>query len=140
MGLAPMAVLPGRQRQGIGSQLVKRGLEILVKHSSAYKERGKEYQFTITREHLDQLEALAGKVTNVFVALVCVRSPHLLSSPGSPEQSDHAATGCDEARRAAMRGPRYSSPGQEFPPMRGSLSCKTHKLISWCGFFPISGH
>ena len=29
MGLAPMAVLPGRQRQGIGSQLVKRGLEIL---------------------------------------------------------------------------------------------------------------
>lgn len=29
MGLAPMAVLPDRQRQGIGSQLVKRGLEIL---------------------------------------------------------------------------------------------------------------
>lgn len=29
MGLAPMAVLPGKQRQGIGSQLVKRGLEIL---------------------------------------------------------------------------------------------------------------
>jgi len=29
MGLAPMAVLPGRQRQGIGSQLVKRGIEIL---------------------------------------------------------------------------------------------------------------
>ena len=26
MGLAPMAVLPDRQRQGIGSQLVKRGL------------------------------------------------------------------------------------------------------------------
>lgn len=29
MGLAPMAVLPDRQRQGIGSQLVKRGLDIL---------------------------------------------------------------------------------------------------------------
>jgi putative acetyltransferase len=29
MGLAPMAVLPARQRQGIGSKLVRRGLEIL---------------------------------------------------------------------------------------------------------------
>ena len=29
MGLAPMAVLPYMQRKGIGSQLVKRGLEIL---------------------------------------------------------------------------------------------------------------
>jgi putative acetyltransferase len=29
MGLAPMAVLPDRQRQGIGAQLVNRGLEIL---------------------------------------------------------------------------------------------------------------
>ena len=29
MGLAPMAVVPERQRQGIGSQLVRRGLEIL---------------------------------------------------------------------------------------------------------------
>ena len=29
MGLAPMAVRPDRQRQGIGSQLVKAGLEIL---------------------------------------------------------------------------------------------------------------
>lgn len=29
MGLAPMAVLPDRQRQGIGSQLVRRGLEVL---------------------------------------------------------------------------------------------------------------
>lgn len=28
MGLAPMAVLPNRQRQGIGSLLVKRGLDI----------------------------------------------------------------------------------------------------------------
>ena len=29
MGLAPMSVLPGRQRQGIGSQIVTRGLDIL---------------------------------------------------------------------------------------------------------------
>jgi putative acetyltransferase len=29
MGLAPMAVLPSRQRQGIGSALVKRGLDML---------------------------------------------------------------------------------------------------------------
>lgn len=29
MGLAPMAVLPDRQRQGIGSQLVRRGLDSL---------------------------------------------------------------------------------------------------------------
>jgi putative acetyltransferase len=29
MGLAPMAVLPDRQRQGIGSLLVRRGLDIL---------------------------------------------------------------------------------------------------------------
>jgi putative acetyltransferase len=29
MGLAPMAVLPDRQRQGVGSQLVRRGLHIL---------------------------------------------------------------------------------------------------------------
>jgi putative acetyltransferase len=29
MGLAPMAVLPDRQRQGVGSQLVRRGLDIL---------------------------------------------------------------------------------------------------------------
>jgi putative acetyltransferase len=29
MGLAPVAVLPDRQRQGIGLKLVKRGLEIL---------------------------------------------------------------------------------------------------------------
>jgi putative acetyltransferase len=29
MGLAPMAVLPDRQRQGIGSQLARRGLSIL---------------------------------------------------------------------------------------------------------------
>jgi putative acetyltransferase len=29
MGLAPMAVLPDRQRRGIGSQLVRRGLDML---------------------------------------------------------------------------------------------------------------
>jgi putative acetyltransferase len=29
MGLAPMAVLPDRQRQGIGSRLIQRGLELL---------------------------------------------------------------------------------------------------------------
>jgi len=31
MGLAPMAVMPDRQKQGIGSSLVERGLEILRK-------------------------------------------------------------------------------------------------------------
>lgn len=31
IGLAPMAVLPGFQRQGIGSQLVKAGLEVIEK-------------------------------------------------------------------------------------------------------------
>jgi putative acetyltransferase len=29
MGLAPIAVLPERQRQGVGTQLVKRGIEML---------------------------------------------------------------------------------------------------------------
>jgi putative acetyltransferase len=29
MGLAPMAVRPDRQRQGIGSQFVRRGLQVL---------------------------------------------------------------------------------------------------------------
>ena len=36
MGLAPMAVSPDRQRQGIGSQLVKAGLEILEEHGCSY--------------------------------------------------------------------------------------------------------
>ena len=36
MGLAPMAVLPDRQRQGIGSQLVRRGLDILRARSCPF--------------------------------------------------------------------------------------------------------
>jgi putative acetyltransferase len=36
MGLAPMAVRPDRQRQGIGSQLVRRGLDI-------HRERGRPF-------------------------------------------------------------------------------------------------
>jgi putative acetyltransferase len=36
MGLAPMAVLPDRQRQGIGSQLVWRGLDILRKRGCPF--------------------------------------------------------------------------------------------------------
>lgn len=32
LGLAPMAVLPERQRQGIGSQLVRSGLDACVRH------------------------------------------------------------------------------------------------------------
>jgi putative acetyltransferase len=36
MGLAPMAVRPDRQRQGIGSQLVKAGLEILEEQGCSY--------------------------------------------------------------------------------------------------------
>ena len=44
MGLAPMAVLPDRQRQGIGSQLVRRSLEIL-------RERG--CPFVVVVGHLE---------------------------------------------------------------------------------------
>jgi len=36
MGLAPMAVLPEFQRQGIGSQLVKAGLEVIEKAQSPF--------------------------------------------------------------------------------------------------------
>ena len=36
MGLAPMAVLPDHQRQGIGSQLVRRGLDILRERGCAF--------------------------------------------------------------------------------------------------------
>jgi putative acetyltransferase len=36
MGLGPMAVLPSRQRQGIGSKLVKRGLEIVRARRSPF--------------------------------------------------------------------------------------------------------
>jgi putative acetyltransferase len=36
MGLAPMAVRPDRQRQGIGSQLVRLGLEILKEKGCPY--------------------------------------------------------------------------------------------------------
>jgi putative acetyltransferase len=36
MGLAPMAVLPTRQREGIGSALVRRGLEILLERSTPF--------------------------------------------------------------------------------------------------------
>ena len=36
MGLAPMAVLPDRQREGIGSALVSRGLEMLVEWSTPF--------------------------------------------------------------------------------------------------------
>src|SRR5207244_5015033 len=36
MGLAPMAVLPDRQRQGLGAQLVRRGLAILREHGCPF--------------------------------------------------------------------------------------------------------
>jgi putative acetyltransferase len=36
MGLGPMAVLPARQRRGIGSQLVRRGLDILRGHGCPF--------------------------------------------------------------------------------------------------------
>ena len=44
MGLGPMAVLPNRQRQGIGSGLVRKGLEIL---------RGRGCPFVIVIGHPD---------------------------------------------------------------------------------------
>ena len=40
MGLGPMAVLPGRQREGIGSALVERGVEML-------RERGVPFIFVV---------------------------------------------------------------------------------------------
>ena len=36
MGLAPMAVLPAWQRQGIGTLLVKRGIEMLKRRSCPF--------------------------------------------------------------------------------------------------------
>jgi putative acetyltransferase len=36
MGLAPMAVLPENQKQGIGSQMVKKGLEILRERGCSF--------------------------------------------------------------------------------------------------------
>lgn len=36
MGLAPLAVLPERQRQGLGSQLVRRGIEILAERNCPF--------------------------------------------------------------------------------------------------------
>ncbi len=36
MGLAPMAVLPDRQRRGVGSELVRRGLEILRERGCSF--------------------------------------------------------------------------------------------------------
>lgn len=36
MGLGPMAVLPGRQRQGIGSLLVRAGIEVLCEHQCPF--------------------------------------------------------------------------------------------------------
>jgi len=36
MGLAPMAVLPNYQRQGIGSQLVRRGLDIVLERGCPF--------------------------------------------------------------------------------------------------------
>ena len=44
MGLAPLAVLPNRQKTGIGSALVERGLALL---------REKEYPFVIVLGHAD---------------------------------------------------------------------------------------
>ena len=75
MGLAPMAVRPDRQRQGIGSQLVRRGLQILreqgcpfvvvVGHPEYYPRFG----FEPASKHgfLSQWEGMADAVFMVLV-------------------------------------------------------------------------
>jgi putative acetyltransferase len=74
MGLAPMAVLPEQQRRGIGSQLVRRGLErlrerscpfvVVVGHSEYYPRFG----FAPASTH--RLESQWGLPDEVFMALV----------------------------------------------------------------------
>ena len=75
MGLAPMAVRPGRQRQGIGSQLVRRGLDslrergcpfvVVVGHPEYYPRFG----FEPASKHgfLSQWEGMADAVFMVLV-------------------------------------------------------------------------
>jgi putative acetyltransferase len=78
VGLAPMAVLPEYQRRGIGSQLVRRGLEmcrangqdavVVVGHPTYYPRfgfvpaftKGLECEFTVAREAFMVVELRAG--------------------------------------------------------------------------------
>jgi GNAT superfamily N-acetyltransferase len=56
MGLAPMAVLPDYQRQGIGSRLIEKGLEILYEQGCP---------FVIILRHQDK------RVVPIFVRSNC---------------------------------------------------------------------
>jgi putative acetyltransferase len=78
VGLAPMAVLPEYQRRGIGSELVRRGLDmcrasgqdavVVVGHPTYYPRfgfvpaftKGLECEFTVAREAFMVLELRAG--------------------------------------------------------------------------------
>lgn len=76
MGLAPMAVLPDRQRQGIGSQLVRRGLDILrergcpfvvvVGHPEYYPRFG--FQLASTHGFVSQWEGIPDAAFMVLIA------------------------------------------------------------------------
>lgn len=83
VGLAPMAVLPEYQRRGIGSELVRRGLEmcrasgqdavVVVGHPAYYPRFGfapaftkrLECEFTVAREAFMVLELRAGALDGV---------------------------------------------------------------------------
>jgi hypothetical protein len=49
-------------------------IAVYLKYASKPKGAVKEYQFTFTKEHLDELEAISEVAPDLFVALVCVQA------------------------------------------------------------------